>query len=480
LSDDKKDGQKSFTNVEKKYAVLIGINNYEDSTIRDLNYSVSDIKSFYSVLIDENRGKFDVDKVKLLIQDEVEGATEPNRSNIMSQLNHLSRVATKTDSILIYFSGHGFEDSGRSYLVPSDASIDVLSETAISIDWINDNIIEVSEARVKVLIFDCCHAGARIDKASVGPMKDVFYSTIFKEAEGKAVLSSSKVNESSHEWPEKNHSVFTYFLVEGIKGEADYDKDGMVSVTDVNRYVSEKVREWAFKNSLQQTPVLQYWVSGEILLSYVPAEDIKKDEIITGVQDEVFKHVKSISLVHYNGNIVNELSAALLEWFSPYDITTEYGASREFPHGIAQHTTVVVNGGSISATLLKMNFEGKKEKNLLDILDSLSKEFGWNRITYQLTNEINFGKLVKIFREKDVEITSYIPMPSTPYIVKAGSITGVSEAWGAGYHNARILLENRKDCSLLQIDYLGGVEFERDFFEKFNPETISFLFEALE
>jgi len=180
--------EERFTSIENKWAVLIGINNYDDPTIRPLNYSISDIKLFYSVLRDEERGKYDSDKVKLLIQDDVEGSITPIRSNILSALSHLSKVATKTDSILIYFSGHGFEDNGKSYLLPSDARTDVLSETAIPIEWIND-IIEESEARIKIIIFDSCHSGAILDKESVGPMKEEFYKAIFKEAEGKRLFS---------------------------------------------------------------------------------------------------------------------------------------------------------------------------------------------------------------------------------------------------------------------------------------------------
>jgi len=76
---------------------------------------------------------------------------------------------------------------------------------------------------------------------------------------------SSKINEASYEWKEKNQSVFTYYLVEGMRGNADYDNDGIISITDINQYVSANVKAWSFKVGIQQTPTLQYWVSGDII-----------------------------------------------------------------------------------------------------------------------------------------------------------------------------------------------------------------------
>lgn len=357
--------KESFTNIENKWAVLIGIDNYDDATIRTLDYCVSDIKLFCSVLINEERGKFNPDKVKLLIQDDADRSINPIRSNILSALNHLSRVATKNDSILIYFSGHGFEDKGKSYLLPSDASVDVLSETAISIEWIN-NIIEESEARVKVIIFDACHSGARLDKANIGPMKGEFYNAIFKEAEGKAVLSSSKINEVSYEWSEKKQSVFTHFLVEGMRGKADYDRDGIISITDINKYVTGNVKAWSFKEGVQQTPTLQYWVSGDIILSYVPIENREPEEVIPEERDNIFKNIYSIGLrefyVEDDQEDISEICASLLEWFNPDNIKSEYSSKVKFPYGNIK-TTSQRDYREVSITF---TFEEKKLQRYYD------------------------------------------------------------------------------------------------------------------
>lgn len=474
--------KESFTNIENKWAVLIGINNYDDATIRTLDYCVSDIKLFCSVLIDEERGKFNPDKVKLLIQDDADRSINPIRSNILSALNHLSRVATKNDSILIYFSGHGFEDKGKSYLLPSDASVDVLSETAISIEWIN-NIIEESEARVKVIIFDACHSGARLDKANIGPMKEVFYNAIFKEAEGKAVLSSSKINEVSYEWPEKKQSVFTYFLVEGMRGKADYDKDGIISITDINKYVTGNVKTWSFKKGVQQTPTLEYRVSGDIILSSVPIENRETEEIIPEEGDDIFKNIYSIGLREFNvedtQDEIGGICASLLEWFNPDNIKSEFGRGVKFPYGDIK-TTSQRDYRVVSITF---TFEEKNYKDIMTMLDALSKKRRWHQIEYSFINRMNFQNLIKIFRENHIEIISFEP-PAEKINPFEENIIGKAEAWGTGGEPAYINVKNSKSGSEFKIYYLDFDEdynfFEENFFEKFKPESLSFLFNAFE
>ncbi|MGB2727568.1 MAG: caspase family protein [Halobacteriota archaeon] len=474
--------KESFTSIENKWAVLIGVNNYDDATIRSLDYSVSDIKLFYSVLIDEERGKFDSDKVRLLIQDDAEGSINPTRSNILSELKHLSRVASKNEGILIYFSGHGFEDNGKSYLLPSDASVDVLSETAVSIEWLN-NIIEESDARIKVMIFDACHSGARLDKEHIGPMKEGFYNAIFKEAEGKAVLSSSKINESSHEWHEKKQSVFTYFLVEGMRGKADYDKDGIISITDINRYVTGHVKGWSFKAGVQQTPTLQYWVSGDIILSYVPIENREPEEVIPEERDNIFKNIYSIGLrefyVEDDQEDISEICASLLEWFNPDNIKSEFGSKVKFPYGDIK-TTSQRDYRVVSITF---TFEEKNYEDIMTMLDSLSKKRRWHQIEYTFTNRMNFQKLIKIFRENHIEIISFKP-PAEKINPLEENIIGKAEAWGIGGKPAHINVKNSESGSKFKIYYLDFDEdfkfFENNFFEKFKPESLSFLFNAFE
>jgi uncharacterized caspase-like protein len=77
------------------------------------------------------------------------------------------------------------------------------------------------------------------------------------KSEGWAVLSSCKQDELSHDYEEKEHGVFSYYLLEGLKGPADVNSDGIITIYDISRYVAISTRQWAFAHGVQQNPELK-------------------------------------------------------------------------------------------------------------------------------------------------------------------------------------------------------------------------------
>jgi uncharacterized caspase-like protein len=73
-------------------------------------------------------------------------------------------------------------------------------------------------------------------------------------------------NEVSGEDDELRHGVFTSFLLEGLRGKADTDKDGMITVDEVYRYVSREVPR---ANGQEQHPVKKGIVEGQLILGII-------------------------------------------------------------------------------------------------------------------------------------------------------------------------------------------------------------------
>ena len=117
------------------------------------------------------------------------------------------------------------------------------------------------------------------------------------------------------------------------------------------------------------------------------------------------------------------------------------------------------------------------------MLESLSKKRHWHQIGYTFTNRMNFQNLIKIFRENHIEIISFKP-PAEEINPLEESIIGKAEAWGTGGEPAYINVKNSKSGSEFKIYYLYAdrnyKSFEENFFEKFKPESLSFLFNAFE
>jgi uncharacterized caspase-like protein len=119
-----------------------------------------------------------------------------------------------------------------------------------------------------IFIADSCYSGASGGRTiSVGGTRanitDSFLDRI-TSGRGKVIITASAANEVSVEKDELQHGVFTYYLLEGLNGAADTDKDGIITVDEAYRYVSEKVPK---ATGQEQHPVKKGSVEGSLVLS---------------------------------------------------------------------------------------------------------------------------------------------------------------------------------------------------------------------
>lgn len=242
------------------WAVLVGVNKYEDQrNYGQLQVCVQDVHAIRDRLI---AGDYDPARVRLLTD---QTAELPIRANILTALQSVSDATDPNDLLLFYYSGHGDEDGGESYLVSRDGRRLVLQDTAVPVSRVEE-IMSSAQARAKVIVLDACHSGADIGGKGPRPMSEAFIRRVFEQAEGIAILASCKQGQLSYEWQAQAQSVFTHYLLEALAGEADRDGKGFVTVQDANRHVVDRVKLWASQNNVIQTPTLQYEVSGDIIL----------------------------------------------------------------------------------------------------------------------------------------------------------------------------------------------------------------------
>lgn len=324
-----------------KRALLVGVNRYNDRKISNLSFCVNDARALHRILIGPERGGFDRNNCYLMMDDSKEDRFKPIRSNLMSSIKSLSKIAKSDDYLLFFFSGHGMEENGKSYLLPADARINVLGDTAISIDWIKERM-KKSKARVKVMILDSCHSGAIRGKAESGRMTKALHDSIFPAPKGFAILTSCQMNEVSYEMPNKKSSVFTFFLNEGLEGAADFDNDSRILIPDASRYATDKTLEWASNEGVEQSPTLEYKVVRDLVLVHVPTRKTDLEEAeVTQEMFDLFKFISDIRLqikdpLTRSKEDISEwekqVSAFLLRYYDSRQIKKENSICR-FPDG---------------------------------------------------------------------------------------------------------------------------------------------------
>lgn len=248
------------------WAVIIGVSQYSDSRVAGLRYAVDDAQAFYDWVVSPEGGRYAPSRVKALLH---QTATA---ENIKNALFDWLKQALEEDTVLIYFAGHGSPESPDSpdnlFLLPYDVKYDSISSTGFPMWDIETALKRYIKAKRVVVIADACHSGGvgqsfdiarRADRGlKVNPISTGIHS-LSKVGEGVCVISASDENQYSQESKDwgGGHGVFTYFLLKGLKGDADYNKDSSVTLGELTLYLSQEVRR-ATRNAQSPTVAGRY------------------------------------------------------------------------------------------------------------------------------------------------------------------------------------------------------------------------------
>ncbi len=216
-----------------RYALLVGVSNYIVD-LKPLPSAVKDVEALRQVLVNPEIGGFAELDVAVLVDAE-KGAIE-------SAIYDLFANRKTDDLLLLYFSGHGVTDSRNDfYFTGAKTRKDALPPTAVSSNYVH-NLMNQSRSKRQVVILDCCHSGA-FPKGMMA--KDLGMVNLLPKlgGEGRAILTASDSTQYAFEQEGFELSLYTHFLVEGLRtGAADRDDDGDVSVDELYEYVRDKVK----------------------------------------------------------------------------------------------------------------------------------------------------------------------------------------------------------------------------------------------
>jgi uncharacterized caspase-like protein len=220
----------------KTYAVVVGVADY--AAINKLRYSDDDAYHFHTSLINPQGWAVPRNQTILLVDEDA------TKANIMAALQAVAAAADANDNIIFYYSGHGAQGGLFPYDFDPDTEANFLTHAEIK------TILKQSPSPYKFCIVDACHSGAFADSWYFGIISDILYG--YKNS-GITMMLASGVNETSLEHPVVRQGFFTYFLIEGLEGSADTNKDGQITIQEIYEYVLVNVR---LATNGKQNPVL--------------------------------------------------------------------------------------------------------------------------------------------------------------------------------------------------------------------------------
>ncbi|MFC2126436.1 caspase domain-containing protein [Bacteroidota bacterium] len=165
----------------KYYALLIGVQNYDDPEINDLGFPLEDVNDMENIL--SSYYTFEKENIETL--------RDPTREQMIIALDKLNKKLTEKDNLLIFYAGHGYyrEDSKQGFWLPSNAQKENSSK------WFRNttlvDYIRAIPSRHTLLISDACFSGSIFRTRQAFNNVSMAYYTMLKTPSRKAMTSGA-------------------------------------------------------------------------------------------------------------------------------------------------------------------------------------------------------------------------------------------------------------------------------------------------
>ena len=230
------------TNNKNTFAIIFANENYQEEV--KVEYALNDGEVF----------KKYCQKVLGLPDDNIHIRKDATLNNIKAEMTWLKKVAEAYKGqarFIIYYAGHGVPDeaSGTSYLLPVDGKGSML-ETGYSLKQFYTQLGEMPSAGVTVFM-DACFSGSKRGDGMLASARGVAIKARPQAPQGKMVVfSAAQGDETAYPFKEKEHGMFTYFLLKKLK-----ETKGNVTLGELGQFITDQVsRKSIVSNGKSQTP----------------------------------------------------------------------------------------------------------------------------------------------------------------------------------------------------------------------------------
>lgn len=257
------------------WVASIGINDYMDGNIKDLRFAEDDARAVHAYY----QEAFGLPQDHLFLLTGQEATVKAIRALIGDQI---AKKADAADTVIVYFAGHGVKESFAAsregdgfakYLLPYDGKLDSLFSSALDMNDVTERFFPRFQAERVVFILDSCFSGedgrAVLRSATrSGEIADDFFERMAVAGKGQILLTASEANAVAREDPKLGHGLFTYHLLEGLRGPADADHDSVIDVREIYDYVSAKVK--AATREEQKPQLNAPHMEGRVIIGRLP------------------------------------------------------------------------------------------------------------------------------------------------------------------------------------------------------------------
>jgi tetratricopeptide (TPR) repeat protein len=289
-------------NNNSKKALVIAVSDYGDSSgLKSISFCKNDGNEIYNVL---NKNGYDIPYNRKLI-----GYVDSQKLKNTIYDFFTDENNKPDDTLVFYYSGHGVPDKwGKTFLAPSNMDSEYPFREGFSFDDLTDSMLACNSQSI-VTILDSCFSGSlKISKGLDSKSGEESATRIannmieeksekLKQGHGRCLLAASQGYEEAYDRQEKDHSVFTYYLLEGLKGhKSAVDEEGNVTYDTLGKFITREIGNLPPEKRPKQTPLRKGEVSGGeiVLANYPELKKTKESDYYTlfGKAEDYFRHGK--------------------------------------------------------------------------------------------------------------------------------------------------------------------------------------------
>jgi len=212
------DIKEEINEVINKYALLIGVDRFNDKRISSLPGVTKDMEKFTKILEDTSFSRFKVTPLY-----------NPSLIDARKAISTICHTAEENDVIFFYYSGYGTLDNARSfYLLYTDSEVNYKDATCMESEYILSQFRK-SKCKNFIVIVDACHSGA-------------FFNNNRGLPNGLVALTACDQDQSAEDTPDGG--LFSNIIIEGLKSEyIDANRDGVITFSELFDFITAQVKE---------------------------------------------------------------------------------------------------------------------------------------------------------------------------------------------------------------------------------------------
>lgn len=232
----------AVSHAEERWALLVGIDEYSNDIITPLKGAARDARALRDMLVEYAR--FPADNIFCLTSDGEtdDKSTLPNLGNIVTKLDYIASKAKAGDVFLFFFAGHGVSVDDQNYLLAYESDIRpfLLRKTALSVEELNQYLSKIQSGNT-ILILDACRNNPGAGRGDEDNLMTNSFVKSVGDIKFRATIYACNTGQRAYEWPGKGRGFFSLALEEALKGKADENQDGNVTLSEVGIYLAERV-----------------------------------------------------------------------------------------------------------------------------------------------------------------------------------------------------------------------------------------------